>query len=184
MCREKHHLTRVVKDARLKLEELGTLLCQIEACLNSRPWTPFSSHPLDLEPIILEHFLIGGPLLLVSEADISNENMSTLRKWRYVQALIQTFWKRWSREYLPQLQVQGRWLDQTEQMEIGGIVINKEKCAPPGKWKILKILKTHPGCDVVTLKTSNGNELKRPVVKLCSLSRCYCLPLEDKVPNF
>ncbi|XP_022159936.1 uncharacterized protein LOC111026213 [Myzus persicae] len=87
----KHHLTRVVKDARLTLEELGTLLCQIEACLNSRPLTPLSSHPLDLEPITPAHFLIGGPLLLVPETDLSNENISTLRKWRYVQALMQTF---------------------------------------------------------------------------------------------
>lgn len=178
----KHHLTRVVKDARLTLEELGTLLCQIEACLNSRPLTPLSFHPLDLEPITPAHFLIGGPLLLVPETDLSNENISTLRKWRYVQALMQTFWKRWSKEYLPQLQVRGRWLAQTQQMKIGDIVIIKEECAPPGKWKLGKILKTHPGSDgivrVVTLKTSNGNELKRPVVKLCRL------PVEENDPNF
>jgi len=66
----KYHLTRVVKDARFTFEELGTLLCQIEACLNSRPLTPLSSNALDLEPIIPAHFLIGGPLLLVPEADL------------------------------------------------------------------------------------------------------------------
>ncbi|CAI6371089.1 unnamed protein product [Macrosiphum euphorbiae] len=178
----KHHLTRVLKDAKLTLEELGTLLCQIEACLNSRPLTPLSSHPLDLEPITPAHFLIGGPLLLVPEADLSNENISTLRKWRYVQALMQTFWKRWSKEYLPQLQVRSRWLAQTEQVKIGDIVIIKEECTPPGKWKLGKILKTHPGSDgivrVVTLKTSNGNELKRPVVKLSRL------PVEEEDQNF
>jgi len=129
----KHHLTRVIKDARLTLEELGTLLWQIEECLNSRPLTPLSSHPLHLEPITPAHFLIGGPLLLVPEADLSNENISTFRKWRYVQALVQTFWKRWSREYLLQLQVRGRWLAQTEQMKIGDTVIIKEECARPGK---------------------------------------------------
>ena len=60
---------------------------------------------------------------------MSNENISTLRKLRYVQALMQTFWERWSREYLLQLQVRGRWLAQTEQMKIGDIVIIKEEYA-------------------------------------------------------
>lgn len=114
----KHHLTRVVKDSKLTLEELGTLLCQIEACLNSHPLTPLSLDALDLEPITPAHFLIGGPLLLVPEPDLSKENIGTLRRWKYVQALMQMFWKRWSKEYLPQLQVRGRWVSQTEQMKI------------------------------------------------------------------
>jgi len=58
-------------------------------------------------------------------------------------------------------------------MKIGDIVIIKEEFTPPGKWKIGKILKTYPGTDeivrVVTFKTSNSDELKRPVVKLCRL---------------
>lgn len=58
-------------------------------------------------------------------------------------------------------------------MQIGDIVIIKDECAPPEKWKLGEILKTHQGSDeiirVVTLKTSNGNELKRPFVKLCRL---------------
>jgi hypothetical protein len=144
--------------------------------------TLLSSYPLDLEPITPAHFLIGGPLLLVPEVDLSNKNINTLRKLRYVQTLMQTFWKCWSREYLPQLQVRGHWLAKTEQMKIGDIVIIKEECVTPGKWKIGKILKTHPGSDgiirVVTLKTSKGNELKRPVVKLCRL------PVETENPEF
>jgi len=35
----KYNLTRVLKETKLTLIELQTLLCQIEACLNSRPLT-------------------------------------------------------------------------------------------------------------------------------------------------
>lgn len=41
----KTHLVRTTKDTRLSLEELQTLLCQIEACVNLRPMTPLGSDP-------------------------------------------------------------------------------------------------------------------------------------------
>lgn len=47
------------------LEELTTILCRIEAILNSRPLTPISSSPLDLDYLSPGHFLIGQPLLAV-----------------------------------------------------------------------------------------------------------------------
>lgn len=52
----KYHLTRVVKDAKLTLSEITTLLCQIEACLNSRPMTTLSSDPGDMEALTPAHF--------------------------------------------------------------------------------------------------------------------------------
>ncbi|XP_008189613.1 uncharacterized protein LOC103311697, partial [Acyrthosiphon pisum] len=161
----KHHLTRVVKDARLTLEELGTLLFQIEACLNSRPLTPLNSHPLDLEPITPVHFLIGGPLLLVPEPDLSNGKYQHIAKMEICAGL--------DAGVLEKV-VKGIFTTTASS--------RPEECAPPGKWKLGKILKTHPVSDgivrVVTLKTSNGNELKRPVVKLCRL------PVEEKEQNF
>lgn len=169
----KFHLTRVVKEARLTLEELITLLCEIEACLNSRPLVPLSSSPSDLEALTPAHFLVGGPLLLIPEPDLNSEKVETLRRWSYVQALMQGFWKRWTTEYLPQLQVRGKWTAKSTNLKIGDLVIIKEDMVVPGRWKMGRVLQTHPGSDgtvrVVTLRTSNGNEMKRPVVKLCRL---------------
>jgi hypothetical protein len=76
----KHHLTRVIKNSRLTIEELRILICQIEVCLNSHPLTPLSYNPLDLEHITPAYFLIGKSMLLVPEADLSNENINTLRR--------------------------------------------------------------------------------------------------------
>jgi hypothetical protein len=57
----KHHFKRIVGNALLRYEELYTLLMLIESCLNSRPITPMSNDPHDLEALTPGHFLIGAP---------------------------------------------------------------------------------------------------------------------------
>jgi len=169
----KYHLNRILKDSRLNLEELNTLLCQIESCVNSRPITPLSSDPSEPEALTPGHFLVGGTLLLLPEPNTDSGPIEHLRRWKYVQALMKDFWNRWYKEYLPQLQVRGRWVARKATLRVGDIVIIKEDCSPPNKWKLGIVTAVHPGKDevvrVVTLRTPNGTELKRPVVKLCRL---------------
>ena len=56
----KYHLRRVVGNVSLTFE-MSTVLCQIEACLNSRPFSQMSSDPSDLQSLTPGHFLIGTP---------------------------------------------------------------------------------------------------------------------------
>ncbi|GFW42161.1 integrase catalytic domain-containing protein [Trichonephila clavipes] len=53
----KRILLRVAKSAIMNFEELTTLTAQIEAVLNSRPLSPLSSDPNDLNPLTPGHFL-------------------------------------------------------------------------------------------------------------------------------
>ncbi|GFW22621.1 integrase catalytic domain-containing protein [Trichonephila clavipes] len=53
---KKRILLRVAKSAIMNFEELTTLVTQIEAVLNSRPLSPLSSDPNDLNPLTPRHF--------------------------------------------------------------------------------------------------------------------------------
>lgn len=55
----KNHMQKIIGTTILSFEELYTILTQIEACLNSRPLTPLSSDPLDLQALTPGHLLIG-----------------------------------------------------------------------------------------------------------------------------
>lgn len=169
----KFHLTRTMKETRLTLGELNTLLCQVEACINSRPITPLSNNPSDLEVLTPAHFLIGGPLFLTPEVDLTNKSPNGLRRWKYVQYLMQIFWKRWEREYLPQCQIRGKWVTNIKPLEINDVVIVKGENTHPTRWKLGRVIDLHPGKDkiirVATVRMANGTEMRRPTVKLCRL---------------
>ncbi|XP_027839404.2 uncharacterized protein LOC114121329 [Aphis gossypii] len=169
----KHHLTRTTGETKLTLSELSTLLCQIEACLNSRPLTPMSSDPNDFMPLTPAHFLLGAPVTSVPEPNLNGEEPHIMRRWKFVQHLLQTFWKRWQMEYLPQLQIRGKWTSGCAQIAIDDLVIVKEDNLPPLKWHLARVIELHPGRDgnvrVVSIRNSSGKIMRRPVAKLCRL---------------
>ena len=170
----KTHLRKIVHRACLTFEDLNTLLCRIEACLNSRPITALSDDPNDLCPLTPGHFLRGEALLappLPSKEENSLTNPKTIE---LIQELKNHFWQRWKNEYLTQLQQRPKWKTAKTNIDIGDLVIIKDEITPPQTWKMGRVIVTHPGSDglvrVVTLKTETG-ELKRPVHKLCLLPK-------------
>jgi len=89
-------LGQINKGALFNFEEMNTLLCRVEAVLNSRPLTVLSSYPSDLQVLTPSHFLVGGPAMLPMESDVSNAPPNDIRQFELVRARAQTFWKRWS----------------------------------------------------------------------------------------
>ncbi|XP_076660452.1 uncharacterized protein LOC143363803 [Halictus rubicundus] len=170
----KHHLRRVVADDPLTYEEFSTLLCQVEACLNSRPLQALTDDPEDLTPLTPGHFLVGGPLTAVPEPTLLEVPRSRLTRWQLLQQRLQHFWRRWAAEYLHQLQTRPKWTTAETSLQLGDLVLIKSELTPPSRWPLGRIDEVHPGADghvrVATVKTATSR-YQRPVTKLIPLHR-------------
>ena len=105
----KHHLRRIIGEQVLTLSELATLMCRIEACLNSRPLTALTDDPSDLDFLSPSHFLIQRSSFIVPEEDATNSNVLPGKRWLLISQLTQHFWARGSNEYLTSLQSRMKW---------------------------------------------------------------------------
>lgn len=169
----KHLLRRVMGDAYFTYEELLTILTRAEACLNSRPLTPLSSDPSDLIPLTPSHFLIGNSFTAVPEVDETSIPVNRLNRWRRVSQYSRHLWKRWSREYLSQLQERAKWVDEKDpKIKVGTLVLLKDDNLSSLKWHMGRVVKVIIGEDgivrVAEVRTVSGT-VTRGVRKLCPL---------------
>ena len=89
-------------------EELYTYTAEIEAILNSCPITPISSDTNDLNALSPAHFLIGDSLTSLPDQDVTEIKINRMSAWQGIQFVKQHFWKRWSKEYLHELNTRGK----------------------------------------------------------------------------
>lgn len=120
----KHHLKRVVGSRTLSQIEFATLLCQIEACLNSRPISALHDDPNDFSALTPGHFLIGRPLINQPEESTLEINPNRLSRWQ-VRAMLKHIWRSWSSDYLHTLQQRSKWQKNQPEIKINELVLLK-----------------------------------------------------------
>ena len=105
IIRSVHKILRALLGQQLVSDEmLCTLMTEVQGILNSRPLTPVSSDPRDVEPLTPNHLLLLRANPNLPPGILSKEHLYSRRRWRQVQYMSDVFWKRWLREYLPTLQ--------------------------------------------------------------------------------
>ncbi len=183
----KMHLRKMMGNNVLSFEELSTVLCDIEAILNSRPLVQLSDDVADLRALT-PGMLVAGKELRYVPLLVPNFNSGKIppdnelhpqRRWAYLQNLVSQFWKRWTKEYLTTLQPRRKWKTEVPNLQPGDLVLVAEDNLPPLQWPLGKILEIYTGndgiCRAVKVKTLKG-VYNRPVVKL---RRLPCSSLES-----
>lgn len=132
----KRLLSRVIGVHLFTYEEFTTVLTRIEAVLNSRPLTPASTDPQDLECLTPGHFLIGQPLLAVPPRSTSDEKQNLRDRWKLLDQCHQAFWRRWSAEYLTTLQERPKWTRNVPNIRVNDMVVIIENNSAPLLWRL------------------------------------------------
>lgn len=162
-------LSGIAREQVLTDEALRTVLTVAEGILNNRPITPVTDDPQGLEALTPNHLL----LFRTASALPGNFVGPDLRKqWRQCMYLVDQFWRRWTKEYLPLLRRRTKWDQPHRNVQVGDVVMLLEHPLPRNEWRLGKVAATLPGADglvrVVRVVTKDS-ELLRPVSKLCLL---------------
>ncbi|XP_055543765.1 uncharacterized protein LOC129729278 [Wyeomyia smithii] len=152
-------------------EVLETIMLEAEAIVNSRPLTYVSLEAEDDEALTPNHFLLYGrtgfkqPITEPVQGNILRDS------WKLVQHIIDDFWHRWVREYLPMLTRRTKWFEPVKPLKPGDLVVIIDEQAR-NRWERGRVLETFPDKSGqvrrATVQTARG-VLARPAVKLAVL---------------
>ena len=96
------------------------MLCQVEAVPNSRPLTVVSDDAKD-SSLLYPSMLVTGfhnhqlPLI-VSPIPKTKDEEGPKKRFQYLQKLIAEFWKKWTTEYLSQMQTRSKNLSEKQNL--------------------------------------------------------------------
>ncbi|XP_068723639.1 uncharacterized protein [Montipora capricornis] len=191
----KRSLRKTLRNAKLDYDELHTILVEVEGTLNSRPVTFVSSDDVE-EPLTPFHLIYGRGILSLPDVTrnreaslsqaVSSDDMPRRRK--YLQLLLEHFWKSWSREYVTELRNLHRQKSRPEKsisISVGDVVTLFEDNLPRSQWRLGRVEQLIPSSDdncraavvrVIT-KTGRPGTVKRPIQKL------FPLEVQDGVTN-
>lgn len=134
MLSAKRLMLRIMGNHTFTYEEFSTILCRVEAVLNSRPIIPASTDPHDFECLTPGHFLICQPLLALPPRVPETPERTLTDRWKLLDHCHQNFWRRWSTEYLHTLQERGKWSHEQPNIAVGQMVAIGDNQSPPLDW--------------------------------------------------
>ena len=139
-------------------------------------WTVVPSHVSsdagDIEALTPNHFPLVRTNPSNEEADVSVREINSSKLLRQSQALVNFFWKRFTKQYIPSLIQRKKWREKRKNLKEGDVVLVAEPNQPLGILPLGRIVTTHPGQNgmvrAVTVRTQY-EVYKGPITKLCFL---------------
>ncbi|XP_066016486.1 uncharacterized protein [Pocillopora verrucosa] len=148
--------------------ELYTCLLEIANLLNQRPIGRIPNDPDDGAYLCPNDMLLGRATPEVPQGPFK-DTRNLRKRVEFVQRIVDSFWKRWTRDVFPTLVPIKKWHVENRNVAVDDIVTVADQNAVRGKWAVGRVTKVHPGADGrvrnVTVKTATG-EYSRPVTKI------------------
>ena len=158
-------------NTRLTDEIMHTVFYEVECIVNSRSITKCSHDIQDVAALTPNHLLFLRDNQAASWG-VFYDGDTHRKHWRHVQHIATLFWRRWIKEYLPELQRRQKWVKDEQNLNVGDLVFLLDENSPKGSWPLGLVKEISVGMDglvgSVRVKPAT-RELVRPITKLVVL---------------
>lgn len=131
----------------LQFGELQTVFFEVANLINERPIGAKPGCDINLGTYLSPNDLLLGRTSNKAPPDMCNTDTSFVKCFKYVDEVINCFWKKWTRDYYPSLIVRGKWHVEKRNVQPGDVVLVKNSNAVRGKWKLAQVMTAVPGSD-------------------------------------
>uniref|UniRef100_A0A182NT35 Integrase catalytic domain-containing protein n=1 Tax=Anopheles dirus TaxID=7168 RepID=A0A182NT35_9DIPT len=153
-------------------ETLETIILDAESMINTRPLTYLPIESADQEALTPNHFLLGSSSGTKQIEVQPIEYRNTLgSSWKLAQHLLDSFWRRWMKEYLPVITRQTKWFADVKELEEDDVVFMVESDTR-NSWKrgiIEKVIKGKDNCVRQAWVRTQAGLVRRPATRLALL---------------
>ncbi|XP_068735648.1 uncharacterized protein [Montipora capricornis] len=135
-------------ESMLTFSELQTVLVEVANLINERPLGRHPRSPEDgfyLCPNDL--VFLGRSTTRVPPSGLFKESTNPRLRFEFIQNIVNSFWKRWTTNYFPDLIVRQKWHSDTahRNLRTGDLVLIQDSNLVRGQWRLGTVSNTYPG---------------------------------------
>ena len=138
----KKSLSIAIGEQVLAFSELQTVLFEAANIVNERPIGVNPNNADDGSYLCPNDIILGRASARVPNGQF--RNCSSLKRLVFVQSIVESFWKRWVRDYFPSLIIRSKWHTMKRNLKVGDIVMIQRDNPIRSCWKLGRISKVYP----------------------------------------
>lgn len=143
----KRCLCITIGESILTFGDLQTAMFSVSNMINERPIGVKPAFNLELGSYLCPNDLLLGRSSNHCPSGIYEINDDFKRRLAFVQGIVDSFWRKWQRDYFSTLLCRQKWHTTRRNVKVGDIVLVQDSNTVRGAWKIAQIIKAKQGCD-------------------------------------
>ena len=130
----------------LSFSELLTVMYEAANLVNERPIGKTNTDIDDGSYLCPNDLLLGRATSKI-QAGPFDTKANAIKRFQFVQKIVDAFWIKWTRYYFPSLIIRGKWHTERRNLCVGDIVLIQDSNNVRGQWKQGRVSNVYPGLD-------------------------------------
>ncbi|XP_055605793.1 uncharacterized protein LOC129753966 [Uranotaenia lowii] len=153
-------------------ETFVTIVREAEDVVNTRPLTFIPIDSEASEVLTPNHFLkLSSSGVTQPSKPLRDDRLAYRNNWNNLNVLVDNFWKRWVKEYLPTIARRTKWFQDTPLIEVGDLVMVVDETERNGwiRGQVIRVADSKDGRRRRAWMQTDRGIIQRPVAKVARL---------------